>query len=199
MSNAVLRRLLFLTLSGTWCASAQNTSAPQISKTAPGATVSVTTRLVQIAVVVHDKNGKPVRGLALGDFTVLDQGVPQTIAHFSEVAEQPPAPSPAPLALNVFSNRFEDIGPAPANAVVLLLDALNTRSEDLIYARLQTSKFLQNLSTPTPVAVYALEPNLRILQEFTVDRSLSLKALEFFSAATSSELSGSVEEAPDLA
>ncbi len=197
MSNAVLRRLLFLTLSGTWCASAQNTNAPQISKTAPGATVSVTTRLVQIAVVVHDKNGKPVRGLARGEFTVLDQGVPQSIAHFSEIAEQPPAPSPAPLAPNVFSNRFEDIGPAPANAVVLLLDALNTRSEDLFYARLQTNKFLQQLSSPTPVAVYALRPRLQILHEFTVDRTLSLRALERFSAATSGELTGSVEEAPD--
>jgi len=197
MSNAVLRRLLFLTLSGTWCASAQNTNAPQISKTAPGATVSVTTRLVQIAVVVHDKNGKPVRGLARGEFTVLDQGVPQSIAHFSEIAEQPPAPSPAPLAPNVFSNRFEDIGPAPANAVVLLLDALNTRSEDLFYARLQTNMFLQQLSSPTPVAVYALRPRLQILHEFTVDRTVSLRALERFSAATSGELSGSVEEAPD--
>jgi len=199
MLNPVLRRLGLLTLCGAWCTHAQNPTSPQASKTAPVTTLSVTTRLVQVAVVVHDRNGKPVRGLALGDFTVLDQGVPQTIAHFSEIAEQPPAPSPARLAPNVFSNRFEDIGPAPANAVVLLLDALNTRSEDLIYARLQTSKFLRQLSSPTPVAVYALEPNLRILQEFTVDRALSLKALERFSAATSGELSGSVEEAPDLA
>ena len=119
MLNPVLRRLGLLTLCGAWCTHAQNPTSPQASKTAPVTTLSVTTRLVQVAVVVHDRNGKSVRGLALRDFTVLDQGVPQTIAHFSEVAEQPPAPSPAPLALNVFSNRFEDIGPAPANAVVL--------------------------------------------------------------------------------
>ncbi len=188
----------FLILIGAWCASAQNATPPKATQVAPGTTLSVTTRLVQVAAVVHDRDGKQIRGLALGDFTVLDQGVPQQIAHFSEIAEQRLFPPPPPLAPNVFSNRFEDIGPAPANAVVLLLDALNTGSEDLSYARLQTTKFLQNLSSPTPVAVYALEPHLRILQEFTVDRSLSLKALEFFSAATSSELSGSVEEAPDF-
>jgi VWFA-related protein len=179
-------------------APAQTQTPPQVAKAAPNTTVSVTTRLVQVAVVVHDKNGQPLRGLTRGDFTVLDQGVPQTVAHFSEMAEQPPAPLPTPLASNVFSNRFEDVGPAPANAVVLLLDALNTRSEDLFYARLQTIKFLQQLSSPTPVAVYALETSLRILQEFTVDRPLSLKALDRFSATISGELSGSVEEAPDL-
>ena len=43
--------------------------------------IRVNTRLVEVDVVVRDKNG-PVRGLTKTDFTILDRGKPQTIATF---------------------------------------------------------------------------------------------------------------------
>ncbi|MGA2982188.1 MAG: hypothetical protein ABSG32_00140 [Terriglobia bacterium] len=39
-----------------------------------------TTRLVVVNVLVHDKNGEPVRGLARDDFTLLDGGKQEKIA-----------------------------------------------------------------------------------------------------------------------
>ncbi|MGB6827202.1 MAG: hypothetical protein WBE41_04090, partial [Terracidiphilus sp.] len=53
---------------------AQNDQAPQ---------VSTTTRLVQLDVVVHDKQNHPVTGLTKDDFRVFDNGVEQKIAHFT--------------------------------------------------------------------------------------------------------------------
>ncbi|HLQ76421.1 MAG TPA: hypothetical protein VK210_03650, partial [Terriglobia bacterium] len=45
-------------------------------------TIQVTTRLVEISVVVRDKNG-PVTGLTKENFTVLDNGKVQRIDVFS--------------------------------------------------------------------------------------------------------------------
>jgi hypothetical protein len=53
------------------------------------------TRLVQVDVVVQDKKGA-VNGLTKSDFTVLDNGVPQTIAIFS-VRDIKIIPRAAPL------------------------------------------------------------------------------------------------------
>jgi hypothetical protein len=47
-------------------------------------TVRTTTRLVQLNVVVLDKQGHPVRGLSLDDFQVFDNDARQKIVHFSE-------------------------------------------------------------------------------------------------------------------
>ena len=42
--------------------------------------------LVQVDVIVQDKNGEQVRGLTQADFTLFDRGKPQTVAAFQEVA-----------------------------------------------------------------------------------------------------------------
>ena len=68
------------------------------------ATFRSDTQLVQINVVVHDKNG-PVPNLTKEDFVLTDAGKPRAIAVFSVVsARQPPGHAPA-LAENIFSNR----------------------------------------------------------------------------------------------
>jgi len=55
----------------------------------------VSTRLVQVNVIVEDKKGEPVTRLAKDDFTLLDGGQPQTIAFFAEETNQaPPLPQP---------------------------------------------------------------------------------------------------------
>ncbi len=75
--------------------SAQNT--PQ----APA--ISVSTRLVQVGVIVRDKNG-PVADLTKDDFVVLDRGKPQKISVFS-IESSSSATQPAqPLPQNTFSD-----------------------------------------------------------------------------------------------
>src|SRR5690349_23519510 len=68
-----------------------------------------TVDLVQVDVVVVDKEGQPVRGLAKEDFAVLDRRKAQTIAVFEEVDHRSgtgPAPGAWPLlARDVADNR----------------------------------------------------------------------------------------------
>src|SRR5262245_52037465 len=55
-------------------------SAPQGQQPSPTVTFTSTTQLVVEAVTVKDKDGKPIEGLTAKDFTVTEDGKPQTIS-----------------------------------------------------------------------------------------------------------------------
>src|SRR5271155_5947435 len=86
-----------LTASLLLLASAANALQPGQTPTVTGpATFQTTTRLVVETVGVKDKNGNPIEGLTAKDFTITEDGVPQTIRFFEfqklpEAAEAPPA------------------------------------------------------------------------------------------------------------
>jgi hypothetical protein len=76
------------------------------------------TTLVPVDVRVLDRNGKPITDLTQADFTVFEDGVPQTISHFARqplVATKPEV-GPARLPRNTRSLDAE-----PANRRVFLL------------------------------------------------------------------------------
>ena len=95
----------------------------------PAAQLHVTTRLVQINVIVNDKRGNPVPGLTKEDFLLLDNKKLQSIQLFS-VENNRPAPSEAPLPPDTYSNRFAEHGQTPPSVTVILLDGVNTEFAD---------------------------------------------------------------------
>ena len=99
------------------------------------APIQITTRLVQVAVVVRDKRGA-VADLTKSDFEILDKGKSRQIATFS-VARASDRVARASLPPNTFSNRLDQQSESPVAATVLLFDSLNTKFKDQADARRQ--------------------------------------------------------------
>lgn len=158
--------------------------------------VKLTTHLVQVNVIVRDKQGRPVTGLTKEDFTVLDNGKPQTVRFFSMETNRMDAAPSAPLPAAVYTNRLEQRGSVPTAITAVLFDGLNTRIQDQIYARQQILKFLRQLKPNDRIAIYALGTRLRILQDFTNDVDSLLKAIGRH-AHVGGQLDGSQVEEPD--
>ncbi len=173
---------------------AQGTTQGSAQNKPESGVLRVTTRLVQVNVVVQDKKGQPVSDLTREDFTVLDQGQQQTISTFSvESSHILPAPA-EPQPSNLFSNRYEQKGGAPTAVSVILLDGLNTKFEDMAYARQQIIKFLGQLRPQDRVALYTLTNGLRVLHDFTSDATPLLQALERYKGHTTHQLAASEAE-----
>jgi VWFA-related protein len=137
------------------------------------------TRLVQLSVIAQDGKGEPITSLKKEDFTVLDEGKPQSIAFFSCGA--PPAASPPPALLpNYFTNRFDLKGEDPGAVTVILFDSLNTSSQDQSFVRKQILRFLQTVNPHDHVALYALTTSLVVLHDFTRDVSALANAASHF-------------------
>ncbi len=158
-----------------WTAALTDGSAD--TKNAP--LLRVTTRLVVVNVVVRDKHGAPIEGLARDDFTLLDGDRPQKISFFSVQSGRTLQQSLQLLPVNAYSNRVSREGDLPASATVILLDGLDTAFEDQVYARQQMIRFLSQLQPQDRVAVYVLgRRRLSVIQDLTTDPGPLLAALE---------------------
>ncbi|MGB2589331.1 MAG: VWA domain-containing protein [Candidatus Acidiferrum sp.] len=155
--------------------------------------ITVSTRLVQVGVIVRDKNG-PVADLTKDDFVVLDRGKPQKISVFTVESSEPAAQPSLPLPQNTFSD-LPQYGAATARSVtIVLLDNLNTLygsapgnyestpywMEDLALANAKNHliEFIRELSPQDQVAVYGLRDSLQVLCDFTSDRAQLLTILK---------------------
>lgn len=157
--------------------------------------IRVSTRLVEVGVIVRDKNG-PVASLTKNDFTILDRGKPQKIDVFSAdavaAAEQPPQ---RPLPQNTFSDvpRYGTV--APRSVTIVLLDNLNALygstpeskyestpywMEDLALqnARAHLIQFIKQLQPQDRIAIYGLRHTLTVLCDFTSDRGQLLSIVK---------------------
>jgi VWFA-related protein len=131
--------------------------------------IVVTTRLVQVSVVVHDRRGRPVNDLTKEDFAVFDGGRQEPVIGFyrsagamEEVSGQAKAPAP----------------PAPPRTVTaLLFDGINTNVADQTFATDRVLEFLRRLRPGDSVALYLLAEDLVLLHDFTDDAGALAAAL----------------------
>jgi VWFA-related protein len=143
-------------------------------------TLKVYTRLVNVDVVVHDKNGNPVTGLTEKDFTILDGGYPEKIALFASADNRAPAKPPLTLQPDINTNLLDQHGGIPPSVTIILLDSLNTSLLAQSYARDEVFRFLRQIHPGDHIALYALGKNLRILHDFTTDASSLIAALSHY-------------------
>jgi VWFA-related protein len=153
--------------------------------------IRTTTRLVQVNVIVRDKQGQPISDLRQGDFILLDGGKPQEISFFSVESTRPPGQPAPPLPPNTFTNRPKHQGSTQTSITVILLDGLNTRFDDQFRAKKEIVKFLEQIHPEDHIALYALASELRILHDFTTDARPLLRALARHKGTVSPELAAS--------
>jgi VWFA-related protein len=164
-------------------------ATPQAAPQAPPAgtpVIKMTTRLMQVSVVVQDKKGEPVPDLTKDDFILYDKGQEQKIRYLSKEGDQPPPENLPALAEGVVSNLFVNttvdgktrVQPLPNSLTAILLDGLNTKFTDQHYAKEALVKFLKQLHPGDQVAIYTLSNGLRVLHDFTSDTASLLAALD---------------------
>jgi VWFA-related protein len=150
--------------------------AGQAAQSQPQTTIHATADLVVVDVTASDDKQNPVHHLTAANFTVLEDGKPQTLKVFEEHAAGPPAPLPPmpKFAPGMFSNFTTAPQTGPLN--ILLFDKLNTPENAQMVVRQQVLKFLKEAPPGTRMAIFALTTELKLLQGFTSDPEL-LKAM----------------------
>ena len=146
--------------------------------------ISVTTRLVVENVSVKDRSGNAVEGLTEKDFTVTEDGVPQTISlfRFEKLDDTPVPPLERIVVPDLTAEPAASLRPAVNLAryqnrrlLVLFFDpgGFNTYSA--------AAKFIQSqMKAADMVAIMRFQPQkgvVRILQDFTDDRDALMSML----------------------
>jgi VWFA-related protein len=146
------------------------------------ATLRIASRLVQVNVIVQDKDGNPVTDLTKNDFTLFDKGQEQQLAIFAPpsrpVSGTSSVDTNSASAPNFFSNRVQRISEGANSVTVILMDAVNTRFHDLAFVRGRVIAFVRSLTPQDQVALYLLTPSkLYALHDFTNDSETLVRSV----------------------
>jgi VWFA-related protein len=187
--RAVFFTLLLIVFSSSPGALAQKTE----NGTHP--TLRTETTLVEVPVIVSDKQGHQVADLRKEDFLVKEDGRRQEIAVFEHLRHVA-APSIAlPVPEGVFTNRVQQTG--PARLTIIAIDAVSTAITEQQDIRKQLLNFIsRNVSVDQPVALVMLAENrIKVLHDFTTDPRVLVAALKNISSAHSAATSLASDDA----
>jgi len=148
-------------------------------------TLRSNTRLVVVDVVATDGKGQPVTDLKASDFTLLEDGKTQKISGFNF---EHPGGSPARVAqVDLPPSVVTNAPKFQSNSLnVILFDTVNGDFAEHAYARDQLLKFLNSAELGRPVAIFALQAQLKLLHDFTTDASILKASVEKFKPQASS-------------
>jgi len=159
-------------------ASAQAPAKPNPAAHNAVPVITVNARIVVLDVVVTDKAGHLVPGLTRDDFTIFEDQTQQAIRSF-EGPEQHTLPPDLPIDAIKSTADLAKVPNAPVT--VLVLDELNTRFEDMSFARNSLEKYLNSqpatLTQPTAL-IAATNTKFQLLQDYTLNRQAVLTALK---------------------
>jgi VWFA-related protein len=163
-------------LCGALLGAAQGTGAA--GQEANDFTLRAYSRLTVVDVTVVDAKENPVHGLPQSAFTVLEDGKPQPLKSFLEVGKETPVVTRQlpKLPPHIYTN-LQPVPPS-SSVNVLLMDSLNTTSQDQIFVKQETVNYLKSMQPGTRVAIMTLSSSLRLLQGFTSDPEVLMAALK---------------------
>jgi VWFA-related protein len=156
-------------------------------------TLHATARLVVLDVVAVDLNGHPAHGLKPSDFALTEDGVPQTLASFSEHAATGLAGSTSPLPPNTFAIQHpptED----QAKTVIVLADPTSwpenaampefpsvgpfNNAVNTGYVRDDIAAVFRTAPATEPIAIARLDAQgMHLVQGLTADRNVLTEAI----------------------
>ena len=149
-------------------------------------TLRTSVHVVAVSIVATDSAGAPAEGLGVHDFRVWDNGKAQTIASFEKISSEE-APAPAVLPPDTYSNRMGEAAAGglgktgrPQTLSMILLDSVNTKYRHQTVSRLAVEKVLDELPPGQRVAIYAFGSHLRILHDFSSDKTSLLAAVRAY-------------------
>ncbi len=160
---------------------AQQTTPTLQDRSQQASTLSITAREVLLDVVVTDNSGRPVTGLAASDFIVTEEGDAQHLTHLEEhhpmsadeLARLKAAPALPP---NTFTN-FMPVENTNASTVILL-DALDMGIQTQMELRQQLIDCFKHIPPGTPVAIFQIDTEMRLIQGFSSDPQVLLQAAQ---------------------
>jgi VWFA-related protein len=138
--------------------------------------IKATSQTVLVDVVVGDRSGHPVPGLKKEDFAILEDGKPQPISYFEAHAGAPTLVGASrKLPEGMYSNFPTEVRSDVVN--VVLLDSLNTPTQDQVVVRKEMISYLKSVPPGTRIAIFTLASHLRMVNGFTTDPTALLDTL----------------------
>ncbi len=155
-------------------------------------TLRTNTRLVVVDVVAIDGKGQPVTDLKAADFTVLEDGKPQKISGFN--FEHPGGALAQVMQVSLPPSVVTNAPKFQSNSLnVILFDTVNGDFAEHAYARDQLLKFLNSAELGRPVAIFALQTQLKLLHDFTTDNKALSEAVAKYRPPATTINSESIE------
>ena len=186
------RSVCRLLLCAALCAGAAGARAQTAPPPEQDDVVSVKSNLVNIDVMVRGRDGKFATDLKAEDFTVYENGTPQTVVFFDPppagdaegraTSETPPAAATAAPGAR---------GRRPRNIISLVLDGQTTDVPSMKQVRDGVVKFIrERVGEEDTVALFAVSGGLQLLHPFTNDKARLIAAVEQSSAVGITSKSG---------
>src|SRR5262245_59284601 len=141
----------------------------------------IETELVQIDVVVTDKQGKLVRDLKRVDFELFEDGKKQEISHFAVGTAAQPARWLAVEKKKPAEKSPADSTPVEIQAgryIVIAVDDFHIAPENLLNAKRTLQRFINNqMVAGDQVAIATTSGNIGMFQQFTNERDVLERAV----------------------
>src|SRR5215475_12033095 len=141
----------------------------------------IETELVQIDVVVTDKQGKLVRDLKRVDFELFEDGKKQEITHFAVGTAAQPARWLAVEKKKPAEKSPADSTPVEIQAgryIVIAVDDFHIAPENLLNAKRTLQRFINNqMVAGDQVAIATTSGNIGMFQQFTNERDVLERAV----------------------
>lgn len=175
----------------------QQPAAAQTTNASPF-TLRVESQIVLTNVVVRDrKTGAPVRGLKASDFTVLENGKPQSVSSFDyqtvDEAARLNETTVSGTTPTIAQMLDRSLGASPEQLrdhrlIVLFFDTASMQPEDIDRAVDGAKDYIhKQMAAADLVAVASLGTTLSLDQDFTADKQALLRTVGKFNGSTESQ------------